>query len=279
MGRLEGNMRTMEEATEFGELVSPIMKNCQPFLKDIAKGRYLDFLYSGRKITQDFFERGVRSDRKPTDTHMAIHNDLNKAFERRFGYPARSHSVFTTGSMSDAEQYGTPYAIFPLGKYKFLWHPDVGDLYLELTRKADGGIAQRLKGNPLLNHFRSKYKMGATYKTEDEYDRYLSTLSAEEQEKASFVEWIKARNEVIEERGLEDYNEYIEELVAEYTDKSLVDAMDSQHEIMLTCKRYYGLNARDHAYDFEMYLRKFGTKGHKSNEEIHDWWVNDMRKR
>ena len=74
-----------------------LRKDCTPFLKDMIKGNW-GFLYSGRDGRKgDVFKGKVRKNRKPTDTHRDIHRDLDILFQKKFGYPARSNSIFCTG--------------------------------------------------------------------------------------------------------------------------------------------------------------------------------------
>lgn len=112
--------------------------NCQPFLKEISKHKGKqdrEFLFSGRKNkSPDWFEGYVRSNRNPKDTPLEVHKLLDKLFHKKFGVKARSNALFCTNEYLATLQYGNPYYIFPIGKYKTIWSPDISDLYLYLKR-------------------------------------------------------------------------------------------------------------------------------------------------
>lgn len=90
-----------------------------------------------------------RKDRRPTDTPQDIQIELDKAFKSEFGWKPRSQGVFSFGRARDAAFYGYPYAVFPSNGYKFLWSPNVPDLYVYLKSAnvlSDfPGIEQKIK--------------------------------------------------------------------------------------------------------------------------------------
>jgi hypothetical protein len=59
---------------------------------------------------------------------------LDKQFQKKFGVKARSQSLFCTNEYLSTLQYGNPYYIFPIGKYKTIWSPEIADLYLYLKK-------------------------------------------------------------------------------------------------------------------------------------------------
>lgn len=115
------------------ELPQAISK-CQPFIKDISKYSQLNFLWSGRKGKPHVFYGRVRTNRKPKDTPKEIHDVLDQAFEDNFGVKARSQSIFCSIQPQKAKEYGTPYIILPIGKYKTIWSSQVDDLYIYLEQ-------------------------------------------------------------------------------------------------------------------------------------------------
>jgi len=114
------------------DVISVLYDKCQPFIKDITSPKYGagGLLYSGRRGTENIFISDVRKNRKPTDTKINVHNDLDTLFKKKFGWKARSNSIFCTGSAEDAADYGnTVYMIFPIGKYRYLWSDKIDDLF------------------------------------------------------------------------------------------------------------------------------------------------------
>jgi hypothetical protein len=65
----------------------------------------------------------IRTDRKPKDTPLEMHQLLDKQFQKRFGIKARSNSLFCyfrniNSYLRDRSGYGVPYYIFPIGNFK-----------------------------------------------------------------------------------------------------------------------------------------------------------------
>ena len=133
------------------DIYHKIFQNCQPFLQQINNEVNHHTLYRG--ITglpdSDNPETGepyanrwmgtkqVRLDgRKPLDTYYAIHDDFNKWFEEHYGHPYRN-GLFVSGTSTVAEAYGSLRAVFPIGKFEYLWHPKIADLHGELVQDSE----------------------------------------------------------------------------------------------------------------------------------------------
>ena len=107
--------------------VEQIKLHCQPFLNEIEDPFSL---LRGLRPTEEWaVNKAVRlDDRKPMSTPPKLHNDLNTMFTRMFGAPFRN-AMFCTGNKSQASVYGMIFAIFPIGEYKYIWSPEIRDLY------------------------------------------------------------------------------------------------------------------------------------------------------
>ena len=117
------NESRLDDITEqTGEALKLIEDNCAPYLRELQKiGNPHSLLYSGRGHIDDIYiHKRVRQNRKPTDTSIEVHNLFDDYFEDKFGVRFRSNSMFTTPSIEDADSYGEPYIIFPVGKYNYL---------------------------------------------------------------------------------------------------------------------------------------------------------------
>jgi hypothetical protein len=81
----------------------------------------------------EYYELTTRTDRKPSDTPPSASKIMDDWFNREFGVRARSAGMFCFGDnrhgMGAVGQYGEPYAVFPIGDFKFVWSKDVSDLY------------------------------------------------------------------------------------------------------------------------------------------------------
>jgi hypothetical protein len=127
----------INESTDISEVANLIKKDCKPFLK-VWKNLDLlplidSFIYSGRKGQSEvFIKKKVRKDRNPLNSGQYIHEILDELFFERFEIKARSQSLFVTSKYSEASNYGTPYVIFPIGKFNTIWSSLISDLYMHM---------------------------------------------------------------------------------------------------------------------------------------------------
>ena len=131
---------TEEEDADFNTLVEMIKKDCAPFLQAIDGA---GFLYrgvqtnSGRNVLNSivYYEKKVRTDRKPLSTEPRLSKIVDDWFEKKFGFRARQETMFARGEnaqLSSLQGYGTPCVVFPIGSFEFVWSEKVFDLYTNL---------------------------------------------------------------------------------------------------------------------------------------------------
>ena len=114
---------------DLNKLIPVLKKECKPYLKECKK--YDDFLYRSSKKDYDIRKLKPRVDRKPRDTPLPLHNYMDSIFKKKFGWNARSESIFATSDYMFIEEYqGNPYIFFPIGNFKFLWHPEISDIFI-----------------------------------------------------------------------------------------------------------------------------------------------------
>ena len=116
------------------DVIRKIHNNCMPFLKE-AEGK---FLYRGLDIVEredkPIMVVSPEEDRYPMNTPQELQNIVNDWF-RKYGFKAhRGNSFFCTSSFSDAEKYGVPHAIFPIGNYSYTWSPLIHDFFEDIDR-------------------------------------------------------------------------------------------------------------------------------------------------
>ena len=80
----------------------------------------------------DFFEKIPRKDRIPMNTPKNVSDALDRGFQKNFGWKPRTEGVFCTPDITSASFYGDAYLFFPFDEYKYIWSPDVEDLYSDL---------------------------------------------------------------------------------------------------------------------------------------------------
>lgn len=117
-----------------------VWTECQPFLKAIEYNVNEWVLHRGMQfpgeLTQHLPKFGIKEarlgNRTPMDTSAEDHNALNQYFVKNHDKPYRN-GVFAAGAINLAAAYGTPMAIFPIGQFDYVWHPNIKDLYSEVV--------------------------------------------------------------------------------------------------------------------------------------------------
>ena len=138
----------LSEATDHNELKELLEHFCAPFIRE-SKSRGL--LKRGMKFSREneksvadpfddndriyYWERAVRQDRKPKDLTAGLHLKIDQWFNEKFGFKARSQTVFCVGERGNVAEYGDLYYIFPMGEFQYVWSPNVRDLFNAKSRE------------------------------------------------------------------------------------------------------------------------------------------------
>jgi hypothetical protein len=132
------------------DTIAFIKKNCSPFLRESKRM----LVYRGVKSGGPFAFIGIpRKDRRPLDTDDDVHKGVDKAFLNIFGWRARSQAIFVTGDEYQANYYGKLYVIFPIGNFKYVYAPQVRDLYHAQMAFSKGGYEDRPKPQKMFDSF------------------------------------------------------------------------------------------------------------------------------
>ena len=135
------------EATEIHTdaqwIMERLSKDCKPFLNLIGSQVTKYKLYRGMpfmKKADSMTKKQIRlDDRKPMSSAQVKHERYNHFFQEVFGQPFRN-AMFATGSHKMAQYYGEPFMVFPIGKFDWLWSPDVNDMALDIQWPHIGGF-------------------------------------------------------------------------------------------------------------------------------------------
>jgi hypothetical protein len=115
------------------ELAKKLFKECRPYIEELRKNKLDHFFYRGtNKKTNDLMKIKPRTDRYPKDMPQGVHEYIDNYFYRKFKWRPRSEGVFTSYRRSEVLNYGFAYIFFPIGKYQYIFSPDIEDLYGEL---------------------------------------------------------------------------------------------------------------------------------------------------
>lgn len=151
----------------FGEVASFIKTHCAPWLA--ASGGHVVY----RGITPNgatFVCRAPRETRNPRDSSLADHRFMNEMIKSQGLTANRSNSLFVTSSRAQAREYGTTYAVFPIGEFEFTWSPIAEDAI---------EIVDTLTGNQLFRFISQKYahmSKHLSYRAEFMNDPYVKSL-------------------------------------------------------------------------------------------------------
>ncbi len=131
-----------------------LMGECIQMMNLYATYRFDRVFWRG---TRSYTDQGMtdkivpRKDRYPKHTNPIDHDLLDKEFQKKFGWKARSEGVFVTSNRTNALAYGIPYICIPADSFKYIWSKEINDLYIrindipskELRRLSYGNIVSK----------------------------------------------------------------------------------------------------------------------------------------
>jgi hypothetical protein len=132
--RLENFLKESEEdkfIEELRKIYRTLTSNCSTFIKEI--GREVN-LYRGIKNSfSGMIEVKPRTSRLPRNTPRKLHDLMDAAFKKKFGWKVRSEGVFVSSLESGAMVFGNPGLFFPKNGYKYVYTEWFSDLTVELS--------------------------------------------------------------------------------------------------------------------------------------------------
>ena len=121
--------KLINEESEFEKVKKDIVAECSDILKVYSDtGRVF---FRGLRKSNNYGYVTPRNDRKPMDTPKEIHEIFDEVFKKKFGWRARSEGVFVTSSKITSNYYGEPAVFYPVNGWKFIWSPNINDLYVD----------------------------------------------------------------------------------------------------------------------------------------------------
>ena len=142
----EINERMAEHVYDPQEMVDVLVRDCGPYLDEINGQVATNIMFRGiqGRTAPGFGKETARlSGRKPLSTRSDMHEYINQFFVEHFEHPFRD-GIFATGSWAQAKEYShggeSPYVIFPIGDFDYLWHENVDDMYNWIASTAPTGL-------------------------------------------------------------------------------------------------------------------------------------------
>lgn len=265
-----------------------IERDCQPYLRDLRSASPVDgLLLSGRKKREAMFQGRVRKDRRPKDTPLEIQELVDDMFDEEFGVRPRSNSMFTISRKDIAEDYGEPFFIFPIGRYEIIWSKNVEDFYGDIVdsdimnpqliidneipewmwdeyewkygedragyweyRGEDWGVGKDVAIEDILEYYNDIESL-----SEDEIDNLKNDIEQE-------LTWVpeKTEEEFMQEVEDEKQNDLrrVRDVISDYEEGNLKEALQWKHEIMLICDGYYAVNYNSYRAEVLEWLKNMG---------------------
>jgi len=186
-------------------------KDCSFFFEQLKGTNGNKLMYRGTESggMAPWEIRDFRYRTKPRDSSLYLHNKLNDFFKDMVGEPIRNW-MFVTGGREDANVYGKPFAIFPIGQFEWVCNIDTGEDRLSDMFGAAGYLAGKI-------------------------------FAADKENKYSFDQrQTMAADMLIKKLPHARWN----------INEGLIECIDSRNEIHLKCKEYYKIDANsDLFYD------------------------------
>jgi cytidylate kinase len=103
-----------------------IEKNCQPYLKEIGGIEELPFTLMHGSNSSALKQNiatiiTIIQERKPKDTPLYIHDQLNAGLMKAGFKAHRGNSIFASGHNGVSGSYGQTYIVIPIGEYHYTW--------------------------------------------------------------------------------------------------------------------------------------------------------------
>jgi len=118
-----------------------ISQQCQSYIQTVGWDNCFD-LYRGIPEYSEFIKKRVRLDNRiPKSMDPYLFEEINKYFTEAYGAPFRN-AMLCTGQLSHTRLFGEAYMVFPIGDFKYLWHPEVNDLNFASANFRNSDIVQ-----------------------------------------------------------------------------------------------------------------------------------------
>jgi len=125
---------TQKETEELQNIIMILKRDCSQFIKEYETASTQSKVVS--RYSKSFIDTPIvkitpRQNRHPMDTPLWLHDYLDGLFEKKFGWKPRSTGVFAIGTVrKDTTGSSSFKLIFPVDGYKYLWNPEIADLFV-----------------------------------------------------------------------------------------------------------------------------------------------------
>ncbi len=270
--------------TSLEEILQVLWDNSMPFIKDQITSGAMDkgmMLYSGRSFVQkgnsNYFIKPVRKDRAPLDMSRYHHNALDDLFNKKYGWKARSNSIFVTGRAAFAAGYGAVYMIFPIDRYKTIYNPNIKDLLLTVE-DADNSYTTYFVDWMIKNKFEEVVAHGKKSLAPGKYDlndpEQVKDLDKDVRRRTMMSSgrmWAWALLKKYNKEVMPYYSKNVlSKIVNGYKSDNLKKAAESGVEVMMTSKEYVAVSD-GYKKALVQWFNDNGFKKEPTTENIQKW--------
>ena len=118
----------------FEEMYTAVHNDCKPYFREFGNNthfwRGITFTYKDTPDKLNIHKITPRTDRRSMNMPPDIQEYVNDVFKKKFGWRPRTEGVFTDIDVREAMEYGNSHMFYPIGEYKYIYNPDVRDLYI-----------------------------------------------------------------------------------------------------------------------------------------------------
>lgn len=218
---------------ELKEAADAVLRDCKQFLQEIKDPAH-SFIFRGINSNRNniFMKKEVPINRRPKDMPLDLHEFFDDWFKRKYGSRFRSEAVFATNKTYTASGYGTVRAIYPIGTFKYIWSPEILDLWDHTDQTIISQISKLLKSSSKRIH---PFLYG--HEIEDPTKVVPRTIVK------------RAKNQLMDIFDEDELEEMLE--LNTYTNTGLSTFAKNKDggEIMIECSEYYAISlGEDEAY-------------------------------
>lgn len=248
MKRLK-SYKLFESKFDVNQIKSIIERDCKKFIEEVGVAKfYRGFRQVERyEVMPGLYHIYNTKARSPKDTKIEVSDLLDDQFEKKFGVRPRKDAVFTTKDTVIASDYGNPFLFYPIGDYKYLYNPNVLDLFNDLQDLPwylDDIYWWQYYGDESGNGVWSVLDYDLTDDYEESVRMAKNNLPHIEKDIKNLIRW---RPEVLYEDWKKEQDlemmEDIKDIVWGYRDSDLSKLLEKKSpEVMFLCDEYYLVN-------------------------------------
>lgn len=218
------------------------------------------FLYRGIKSDDDALYGKPFDERRPKDSNSGLNSILNKALAAAGFAARRDNTSFTSGTYSQASNYGTVYIFFPRDGFHFHYSKSIKDLVLDTGKMnllIDNELVEKIRSILSTNWTEVDHYFSGAYSSSEFLSGYSYESDLRGLQKA--VADGKLPAELGKFQTLQDFVDPAKVISQMQYDQSDLDgAINSGHEVMVTGP-YYALRADKFADYINKYIEMSKT--------------------